>query len=622
MSKGITDILTRHQVLLERYKTGKAKDYTFFNARLQSDLVSKANSLKVDTLNQLTKKELRGVVTTFTKVTKQYQKQITEDLTNDLRELAKEEALFEAATLKNVTKNAGIKSVAGKAFAASLAVPISANGALLESFVKGWSNHSIEQVNGLVRNGWKEGLTLNQFTQRLRGTKANNFKDGLVNLRQRQAEAVIRTSVQHVSATSRATTWEANKDIVVGYKWVSTLDQRTTEVCRGLDGRQFKLDEGGPQPPIHIGCRSTTVPVLDPKLGLDSLDEGGTRSSLKGAVPANETYYDWLKKQPKGFQEAAIGKGKTKLLNDGVLTGKQFANASLDKNFKPFTLAELKANRDVAIKGVPAISPLTGQAAINKKYPKANPKGIDTLEQFQTSKGVFTPERQLLHDQIVEDFFKDVKPVKNPIARMTGGGPASGKSSIFTQGKVKSIKNAVNIDSDEIKKYLPEYNLKNAANDATAAAFAHEESSYLSKIIMEKAARNKNNLFLDGTGDSGIDKLIKKAKKMRLGGQKLVADYVTVDTAEAVRRNVKRFEDSGRMVPNKYVRKTHAEISKILPEALERDVFDEVTLWDTNTKDLTIKVMDRKNGVTTIYDEGLWQRFLRKTGDVLPEDLE
>jgi len=352
MNKGLTDIVTRHQVLLERYKSGRAKDYGALAKKFEAELIGEANKLGVDSLNQLTKKQFATFSSNVNTLTQLNQNQAVSTLRSDLSELARSEALFETNTLNRVITSEDIvaKSVAGKAFAAALATPLSANGQLLDPFMKNWSDTAKNQVNGVIRNGYKEGLTLGQLTQRIRGTQAANFKDGLTTLKTRQAEAVIRTSVQHVSSSARQLTWEENSDIVKGKKWVATLDGKTTQVCRGLDGREFPLDSG-PTPPIHINCRSTTVPILDKKLGLDFLDEGATRSALKGPVPANQTYYDWLKKQPREFQNTAIGTGKARLLNSGQLTSDQFAKLSLSKTFKPLTLAEMEAKRDLVTKG-------------------------------------------------------------------------------------------------------------------------------------------------------------------------------------------------------------------------------------------------------------------------------
>ena len=130
--------------------------------------------------------------------------------------------------------------------------------------------------------------------------------------------------------------------MVKGYEWVSALDSRTSQICQSLDGRRFKIGEG-PTTPAHINCRSTTTPVLSEAFSF--LDKGATRASKGDSggkqVNANETYYSWLKKQDRDFQNKAIGPTRTKLLNNGGLNADEFARLSLNRNFQPMTLDEM-----------------------------------------------------------------------------------------------------------------------------------------------------------------------------------------------------------------------------------------------------------------------------------------
>ena len=127
--------------------------------------------------------------------------------------------------------------------------------------------------------------------------------------------------------------------VVVGVEWVSTLDSRTSQVCRSLDGMAFSRNSG-PRPPIHIRCRSTTVARLDGRF--DVFKDGQTRPSKGGPVSANESYYSWLKKQPAAFQREAIGAGRAKLLRSGGLTSQRFAELNIGKKFEPLTLKEMR----------------------------------------------------------------------------------------------------------------------------------------------------------------------------------------------------------------------------------------------------------------------------------------
>lgn len=81
------------------------------------------------------------------------------------------------------------------------------------------------------------------------------------------------------------------------YEIVATLDSRTSEICRMMDGKVFKMSEwkvGVTAPPFHPWCRTTTVPHFD-----DEFDVG--ERAARGAdgktyyVPTNMKYADWEK---------------------------------------------------------------------------------------------------------------------------------------------------------------------------------------------------------------------------------------------------------------------------------------------------------------------------------------
>jgi hypothetical protein len=162
----------------------------------------------------------------------------------------------------------------------------------------------------------------------------------------------VRTAVQHVSTVARETTLARNTDVLKGYEWVATLDKRTCPACRSLDGRQFKVGAKGPRTPLHIQCRCALMPVLLDKYA--KLNRGATRAS-KGQeggrqVPADLSYYDWLKTQPAAFQDEAIGPTRGQLFRDGGLSAKRFAELQIDKNFSPMTLEEMRSRNASAFK--------------------------------------------------------------------------------------------------------------------------------------------------------------------------------------------------------------------------------------------------------------------------------
>lgn len=81
------------------------------------------------------------------------------------------------------------------------------------------------------------------------------------------------------------------------YEIVATLDSHTSDICRSLDGKVFKMSDYKPgvtAPPFHVYCRSTTAPHFK-----DNFDVG--ERAARGAdgktyyVPDDATYSEWKK---------------------------------------------------------------------------------------------------------------------------------------------------------------------------------------------------------------------------------------------------------------------------------------------------------------------------------------
>lgn len=81
------------------------------------------------------------------------------------------------------------------------------------------------------------------------------------------------------------------------YEIVATLDSHTSDICRSLDGRVFKMSDYKPgvtAPPFHVYCRSTTAPHFK-----ENFDAG--ERAARGAdgktyyVPDDVTYSEWKK---------------------------------------------------------------------------------------------------------------------------------------------------------------------------------------------------------------------------------------------------------------------------------------------------------------------------------------
>ena len=228
--------------------------------------------------------------------------------------------------------------------------------------------------------------------------------------------------------------------------------------------------------------------------------------------------------------------------------------------------------------------------------------------------------RSDLHDDIVADMMGDVAPVENPTTHFMGGGPASGKGGLIKRGLVDFDETTmVKVDADEIKKMLPEYKVLSQERATLAAAYVHEESSDLAKRAFAESIGSGRNTVLDGTGDSSIAKLRAKVAAAREAtpSGRVTADYVTIDTDTAVARARSRGSRTGRFVPEEVVRDTHESISRIFPDILDEQLFDDVRLFDT-AFDPPKLILQQIEGVTEVLDEEAYLRFLAKNPDFVP----
>ena len=197
------------------------------------------------------------------------------------------------------------------------------NGEVLTKAFRGVAVDQAEQFSQVVRNGLLTGETTPSIAKRLIGNL--QFGEEAKTVRQlvaaggqatavadNQVMALVRTSINQVANSASQQVYEANQDITKKYRYVATLDSRTSSICAALDGREFEYGKG-PMPPQHFNCRSTTVPIIDPDILPPSTI--AKRASADGPVPINTSYGQWLKDQPLKTQQDVLGPGKVPYFN-------------------------------------------------------------------------------------------------------------------------------------------------------------------------------------------------------------------------------------------------------------------------------------------------------------------
>jgi len=295
---------------------------------------------------------------------------------NDLRDLARAEVQVTAKLTNNYI---GVDLLSTNLTPGFLNTLVSDTLILGAPSVDWWSRQSDSLQRSFtdqIRQGMAQGETLQQLSQRIRGTPTGRrvgyristgeqrfyteYTGGVMDAQRRQVDALIRSSVQAVSQRARYETYAQNDDVVHGVEALVVLDNRTTEFCMALSGQQWTL-EGEPigdsvpwpgYPPYHFNCRTTLIPILkswedlaskDKKDIARQADKAGlsidtVQSSMNGPVSGELNYEEWLATQPLTFQEELLGPTKFKLWKDGDITFRDL----VDQSGNPLTVKELK----------------------------------------------------------------------------------------------------------------------------------------------------------------------------------------------------------------------------------------------------------------------------------------
>lgn len=351
----LLDEAIERAAILERFKAGEVRAIL---SLLNRDLFPELFLLLSNRIDRISSRGIGASVNQFKTLT-DLAKEVGElirsgtsaayrKLTADLTELASIEATWKAgsiaAALPVLESGLPIIAVATPTRAVLREAVISHpfDNRLLRDHFNSWSRSTQVKVVGAINDGMQRGYPTEQIVRMVRGTRANGYRDGLLNLQRRHVESITRAAVNHASSSAGEAVSRANRDIVKGKRWSATLDLRTCLRCASLDGKVFPVDKG-PRPPAHLGkCRCQMVDVLRSwkELGINLREAPeGTRASMDGQVPRTTTFGEWIKRQSAERQDAVLGPRRAAELRAGRLTLDDF----VDEEGRILSLKELAA---------------------------------------------------------------------------------------------------------------------------------------------------------------------------------------------------------------------------------------------------------------------------------------
>ena len=184
-------------------------------------------------------------------------------------------------------------------------------GALETILKKKWSgqNYSERVWNNTqkVADAIKEELMIGALTGKTEKEMTDSINEQFLSGRN-NARRLVRTESSYIHNEAH---FQAYKDYgIEEYRFVATLDLRTSQICRERDGSVYRVNDkkiGVNAPPMHPWCRSTTIMNLDDET-MHSL-ERFARDPVTGErmkVPADETYKEWHKRMVEKHSAEAI----------------------------------------------------------------------------------------------------------------------------------------------------------------------------------------------------------------------------------------------------------------------------------------------------------------------------
>lgn len=184
-------------------------------------------------------------------------------------------------------------------------------GALETILNKKWSgqNYSERVWNNTqkVADAIKEELMIGALTGKTEKEMTDSINEQFLSGRNK-ARRLVRTESSYIHNEAH---FQAYKDYgIEEYRFVATLDLRTSQICRERDGSVYRVNDkkiGVNAPPMHPWCRSTTIMNLDDET-MHSL-ERFARDPVTGErmkVPADETYKEWHKRMVEKHSAEAI----------------------------------------------------------------------------------------------------------------------------------------------------------------------------------------------------------------------------------------------------------------------------------------------------------------------------
>lgn len=153
-----------------------------------------------------------------------------------------------------------------------------------------WANKErlIKSLRATIEKGMIQGIDVRKLAREIK----TEFDVGAY-----EAKRLMFTEMARVTSDAQEQIYK-DSGVVQKVMWDSTLDSKTSTICRERDGQLYDLNSDHPNPPAHPFCRSCLVPVVEGWAPTKKRENIKNQDGIKPVIDYS-TYEKW--KQSKGI---------------------------------------------------------------------------------------------------------------------------------------------------------------------------------------------------------------------------------------------------------------------------------------------------------------------------------
>lgn len=320
----------RHQVYVERYTVPVVRRMLALLERTDKEIADRIKALEPDK-SAASRGQMEAAIAEIEVLNKRLTADLQQQIATGVTQLGSYEGAFTASLASATFDVQWNGPTVEQLRAAAMSRPfqgVHLQWANLDQHVDEFGRRRGALIRDTIRRGFLQGEGIDPIVRQIRGTRALQYKDGLMDASRRTVETIVRTAVNHTANAAREEVYKVNGHLIESVQWISVIDHRTSSICRTRNNEVYPVDKG-PRPPAHPNCRSTTIPIFTGEKAVERIGYG-----------------EWLKQQDSATVEEILGKQKAALFTDGKLPIDRF----VDNSGKEYTIDQLRQKEAKAFK--------------------------------------------------------------------------------------------------------------------------------------------------------------------------------------------------------------------------------------------------------------------------------